>query len=553
MGFFLISRAGRSLLLLLVVQILAVNAPRQLQGQTLTPEQMQQLREQLRGQPTPGTEPGVTQPRQDPQQLLPPTPLLDRAISRTEYRLGPGDRLTLSIFGFRGELFPLTVTPEGTIIIPTVGIVPVAGLNLEQATQRARQRVRRFYPESEVDVSLAGVRSFRIFVVGAIPEPGLRTATAVTRVSEVVPPADENGVIYRNLTIRRGGETLRVDLARFLRTGDVEFNPFLQEGDIVQVPSIDRTVTIAGEVPYAGTYEYQAGETLADLIQLGNGGQPFLSRAADTLLLMRYDGDMEAEIRVIPRSAAAPGAAPVPLQPFDAVYVPRRAQLEQTTVTVQGEVQRPGRYPLLRNVTTIRELVQMAGGFTPEAGVTAVVLQRRPAEVRTETIGPLANIPPELLTRDERRLLQVISRADENTVLIDLSGQSPAYDLPLQDGDVLFVPERGQQIVVLGAVRRPGLALYQAGQSVDQAVEMVGGYTRRADVGSVVVIRSGSGARLSAREVTSLEPGDRVIVPYRERMPFAERMMTAQGIINTFSGIVLTLVGLERLWDSLSR
>lgn len=524
-------------------------------AQTLTPQQLEQLREQMRGQQ--GTsledEPRIrTDVTRDGGQ---PGPLLDRPVSRTEYRLGPGDRLTLSIFGYRNELFPLTVTPEGTIIIPTIGIVPVVGLNLEQATQRTRQRVQRLYPASEVEVSLAAIRSFRVFLVGDVPEPGIRTATAVTRVSELVPTQDENDVIYRNVIVRRGDQIIRVDLARFLRTGDVVDNPFLKDGDIIQIPTVNETVAVTGEVAYPGRYEYRAAETLHDLIRLANGESGrFLARAADTVFLMRFSENPRGDVRAIARSEAEGELGrSLRIEPFDALFVPRLANyLDRTTARIEGEVVKPGEYPLRPNVTTVRQLVEMAGGFSADASPSETVLRRASSRPDSASSVPLAAVPPELLSRSERQIMQVMSRSDEQNIVIDISPASPAFDLPLQTGDVLVVPKRRREVVVLGAVRRPGLVVYTPGQPIEHFVEAVGGYTRQANVGDVQVLRSETGARLQRRDIDSIQPGDRIVVPFRERTTFLERVQTTQGVINTVSGLVLTIVGLQRLWEAVT-
>jgi polysaccharide biosynthesis/export protein len=545
-------------MLILALGIGSLALPARAGAQTpLTPRQLEQLREQMQGRPATGSELEVSERDLDTAAWSdrgPMGPLLDRLISRTEYRLGAGDRLILSIFGFRNQLIPLSVTPEGSVIVPTVGIVRVAGLNLEEATRLTRQRVRRVYPDSEVDVSLAAVRSFRVFVAGHVPEPGARIATAVTRVSEIVPVQDEQGVIYRNIELRRGGRLLVVDLARFRRTGDVAHNPFLQEGDVIYIPPVDETVTVSGEVPFPGTYEFRSPESLADLVRLGNGGDAFMARAADTLILMRFSRNPRGEIHLISRADAvgALGSGMV-LEPFDALFVPRHGDREQTAVTVHGEVMKPGRYPIIPNTTTIRDVVEMAGGFTAEASVTEAVLQRARSGPESDMSQPLANIPPEMLTREEIRIMQVVSRADERNVRLNISPFSPAFELPLTSGDLLFVPKRRDEVVVLGAVRRPGLVVYNEGQTLDDFIEAVGGYTRRAHVNGVTVLRAKTGARLQRRDLDAIEPGDQIVVPFRENTSFVERLQTTQGVVNTLSGVVLTIVGLERIWNALTR
>lgn len=520
-------------------------------AQQVTPEQLQRLmRDQ--GNSTPGG--GSPAPTQDLAASGTDGPLLDRSINRAEYRLGAGDRLILSLFGYQSQVIPLTVTPEGSIIVPSVGIVRVGGLNLNEATAVTRRRVLTVYPDYEVDLSLSGIRSFKIFLVGGVPKPGPVAVTAVTRVSEVISQADStrfsSDVILRNVRIRRGSDTINVDLAKFRQTGDVRFNPFLLQGDIVEVPIIDQTITIAGEVPFPGKYEYRAGETLAELLRFVNGGSGFLTRAADTLVLMRFTRDPRGEIIPIARNDSV--AQQMLVRPFDAIYVPRMSRyMRGADATIQGEVARPGTYPIRPDVTTVRDLVAMAGGFT-ESASRAEVLLRRDASLLPEAPNPLEMIPPEYLSPDERRILQVTSTSDENSVIIDVSPTSEAFNLPLEGSDVLLVPRRREEVTVLGAVARPGLVLHAHGISIDDFVERAGGYVRRADRGDVVILRSRSGTQLHRRDVDRIQPGDRIVVPFRQHTTLMERVQTAQGVIGTISGLVLSIVGMERLWDAIT-
>jgi polysaccharide export outer membrane protein len=518
-------------------------------AQQLTPQQLQQLMQPQGGASDAGGDAaGADWAARDAR-----GPLLDRKIDRAQYILGPGDQLILSVFGYRNQVFPLTVTPEGTVVVPTVGIVSVDGLSVEQAERAARSRVLRFYPNSEVELSLSGVRSFNLFVVGAVDDPGIRSATAVTRVSEVA-PATSDGAILRSTRIRRGDRTLPIDLTRFLQTGDLRFNPFVREGDVLQIPIGDHTVTVAGEVPYPGTYEYLPNETLADVLRVANGGESFLTRSADTLFIMRFTNDPRGEIIEIPRhEAVGPRGEAMVLHPFDAIFVPTFSRYMQTTeAAIEGEVVRPGRFPIRPEISTVLDLIQMAGGFTHEASTTEILLKRERSIVTDSMSNPLTVVPPEMLTPNERRILQVTARNDANVSVIDVLSSPETLDLPLTEGDVLLVPQRREEIIVMGAVARPGLVIHRPGESIDRVVERAGGYVRRADRGDVVVLRSRAGTQLHRGEVHVVQPGDRIVVPFREHSTFLERVQTAQSVISTFSGLVLTIVGLERLWDAIS-
>jgi polysaccharide biosynthesis/export protein len=407
-----------------------------------------------------------------------------------------------------------------------------------------------------VNLTLASVRMFKVFVVGNVAEPGIREASAVTRVSEIIPHANDDGIIHRNVVLRRAdGTTLPVDLAIFLQVGDLAHNPVLREGDILHVPSIDQTVTIDGRVAFPGRYAFRAGETLAALLRLANGGGPFPSDAADTLRLLRFSQDPRGTVLTMPLSevmATAAGAGT--LEPFDALYIPRVLHFgRQTTALIEGEVERPGRYPIRPGLTTVRDLVAMAGGFTPDASLLDAELRREPVARSAAYDIPLETLPPELLTREDQRILQVTRTTSDRYVTVDFQrlfaeGEGDALDVPLLHGDVLRVPEKRSEIAVLGGVRRPGIVAHVPGASLDHFIGLVGGYSSRADRRNIVILKARSGTRLSPEDVTTLEPGDRIIVPFREPRTLLEHLQTVQGVVTTVAGVVLTVMAVERVF-----
>lgn len=480
-------------------------------------------------------------------------PLLDAPVSRTEYPLGPGDVVDVAIFGDYNEVFSIPVTPEGSLVVSTIGIARVLGLNLESAQDRVQALVNRYYRNAEVRLALSRVRTFKVFVVGDVPQPGVREASAATRVSEVLGGSVSNlRVVRRNVTVRRtGGADIQVDLLRFLQTGDVASNPTLREGDAVIVPAVDERVDVYGRLHFPGPYEYRRGETLAQLLEVANGGAGFPSSAADTVRLVRFvDAQNRTEQLLTRAQATGPEGQRLVLQPFDAVYVAEVGNYKrQQTAGVTGAVMRPGTYPIRQDTTTVRELVEMAGGFAPNASLVEATL-RRAAPPRSNRTA-IENVPAELLSEDERRVLQVRAQGDAGTVVVDFenlfAAGAQALDVPVRAGDVLDVPEARNQVTVLGAVHTPGILPYTPGQPVSYFVRLAGGYSRRADASDVRVIKARQGTPMHWRDVTELEPGDTVIVPFRDRRNWLETLQTAQAIITTVTGIVFGLIALRSL------
>lgn len=487
-------------------------------------------------------------------------PLLESVISRTEYVLGPGDVVNLSIFGFQNQSYTLTISPEGTLVIPTVGVVRVAGKNLHTAERDLARRVRSFYHDVQVELTLAAVRSFKVFLLGDVPNPGVREANAAMRVSEILPAVSADGIARRNVVLKRSnGRTLTVDLARFLYLGELDQNPVLLEGDIVQVPVIDEVVTIQGRVARPGQYELRSGETLSDLIQLANAGGEFRADAADTLRLLRFSDDGRGEVLPISREdALSDRGRQLMLEPFDALFVPALSHYRETrAATILGEVVRPGIYPIEHEVTTVRDLIRMAGGFTPNASLIHATLRRKRNESMIDADARLQSIPPEFMSEDERRILQVMNRADDRNVVIDFremfASEDSALDVALQDGDRLLIPEFRNEITVLGAVVQPGIVSFEAGRGVDYFVNLAGGYSNRADKNDVMVLKAKLQNRLHRDDVVYLEPGDQIVVPFEEPRTLMDRVRSAENVLSTISGFVLTVVGLNQLWSLISK
>ena len=485
-------------------------------------------------------------------------PLLDAPVDRASYLLGPGDLLGVSMFGGINSQYALRVSPEGAVMVPVVGRVPVLGITVDDAEARLRSMLSRYYRNTETAVTLLDVRQFKVYVTGDVPSPGVRIATAVTRVSEVIPPAPEDTVEAealkrRAVQIRRtSGEIIQADLARFRQVGDLEANPTLREGDVVVIPAADATVEVLGRVAFPGSYQYREGETLAELLQVANGGWKFMSDAADSVRLSRFLDQTAREVTVLDQAAAMGSAGEnIILAPFDAVYIPRIAEYRQQYVaTVQGEAVRPGSYPIEPGLTTVRDLIELAGGFTAEASLTSATLRRVPVGNVERRLEQLRAVPPELLSSEERRILYAGSQGGEQTVVIDFvrlfAQGEDAFNQVLQDGDSLIIPERRNEITVLGAVRQPGIVQYSPEYTVAHYVALAGGYQRNADRGDVMVVKARTTARVDANDAEILDPEDSIVVPFRESRNWLALLQTTSAAVTTATGLVLTFLALFR-------
>jgi protein involved in polysaccharide export with SLBB domain len=237
----------------------------------------------------------------------------------------------------------------------------------------------------------------------------------------------------------------------------------VQDGDRVTIspilPYSDETVYVEGHVFRPGKYPYHKGIEIKDVIR---SYQDLLPEPADHGEIIRLEPpDYRPATIVFSLGEVLGGEDPIELRPFDTIRIFGRYEIDPPKVSIYGEVLRPGRYPLARNMTT-SDLVRMAGGFkrsayTASADVTSYVVQNG-ARVRTkyETIA--------------------IGKA--------LAGDSSA-DLVLKPGDVVTIhqlsgwKEIGASVTVKGEVQYPGTYGIEEGEKLSSLLLRTHGF--RAD------------------------------------------------------------------------
>jgi protein involved in polysaccharide export with SLBB domain len=449
-------------------------------------------------------------------------PYLDRVVDSDEYYVGPSDRLLINIAGTSPTSFELTISPEATLVFPSIGLVDLRGLTLTEAKHRIIRFLKDFYPKAAMTVTLLEIRRFRVPVVGAVADPGLKTATASTRASELIALAEpQERSSRRGIRLLRGTDTLPVDLARFERLGDRDVNPYVIEGDILQVPVADSLwgwITLSGAVRSPGRLELVAGERISDLLALAQG---FTANADTTRIeLWRYEYSDSLATRVSwPAGSSYSDWLRVELQPDDHLIVRSLpGYREPSSVEITGAVQRPGVYVFAAERIALTALVDSAGGFTPKADLVHAYVQRTSTpRWMTAMQDRVSQIPTELRSPLESAWIQAQSISAPGRISTDFvqlfEEDDTGYDIMLTSGDRVIVPEQTAYVNVLGRVVQPGFVAYQPGSDLSYYLEHAGGYTWRADRGGTFVVKGGTGAAVKKRSIRSLDPGDFIIVP----------------------------------------
>ena len=382
------------------------------------------------------------------------------------YRLGPGDRLVLILTGDVQASYQLQVTREGFVVIPEVGRLDVANLTLGQLDDLLYSRLGRVYSgvrrgggTTRFSVSVSGLRSNQVWVVGSVERPGsYRISSAGTALTALYAAGGPtlNGSM-REIDLQRGGQTIAsFDLYDYLLKGDASRDLRLQTGDVVFVRPAGARVRLWGEVARPATYELRSTETLADLIRAAGGFLPTAERRRvqiERILppAVRRSVGSDRVIREVASDSVTGDVAAEPLQAGDVVRVFELPGRARSRVAVLGNVWQPGPVGFAAGMR-LSEALRLAGGLKPDAYLGQVLVSR--------------------LQPDS-------TRAQLRAALRDTTGAA-INDLTLADGDEIrvfstteFRPTR--YVVISGAVRKKGRFPYREGMTLRDLVLQAGG------------------------------------------------------------------------------
>jgi protein involved in polysaccharide export with SLBB domain len=193
----------------------------------------------------------------------------------SEYPLGPGDELMIRGSGTIDIDFRATIDRNGTISIPTIGTVALAGVKAGDAENVVRAAVGRLYKGVTVNVALGQLRAITVYVVGQANRPGTYTvsslSTLVTALFASGGP-NANGSM-RHVQVKRAGKVAaELDLYAFIAKGDKSADIKLQDGDTIFIPQAGGFVALTGKVNSPAVYELKSGsDTIESLLDVAGG------------------------------------------------------------------------------------------------------------------------------------------------------------------------------------------------------------------------------------------------------------------------------------------
>ena len=518
--------------------------------------------------------------------------ILDLPIDPKLYMMGPGDQIKVNIVS-SNEVFnySLIVSPTGDVLIPAVGILDIYGLSLNEAIESMKKMVKKWNRNAKIYITLEGIREFKVRVIGQIKQPGLYDVTGITRISDlyqiilnieneikkleaekedsekqidpnfnmtlnqksqisdlyerkIKKPKEEDEkyriVSNRNLILHRNNQKIRIDLALYGVTGRDELNPYLQQGDILEIPLRSHEIGIYVGIKMPGKYEFVSGESLNKLMLVAGGLRPDAN--TDEIEITRYNSPITKFSFPVNNEESEK----IILSPEDHIMVKYSKQYKrQEVVHISGEITYPGVYTIEPGRTTIGDILSKAGGYTERSDSSKITINNRSIyDIPDRELERILLIPEENRASSERAYIKARMMTQKGALETNSYLQAQyVKDFLLAKNDILYVPENFEYVEILGAIHRPGRYPFTYSQSFNDYIKLAGGITSNA-TRNKYVIKAGTGQRLRLKNNSKIDTGDTIFIA--EKMEY-NRWLALKDALSTASSVAVLLYYFDRV------
>tara|TARA_Y200000002_G_scaffold225042_1_gene185817 strand:+ start:1204 stop:3024 length:1821 start_codon:yes stop_codon:yes gene_type:complete len=480
------------------------------------------------------------------------------------YMLDVGDVLEIQLVGPNEYIEELSINSDGSISMPNIGKVVIAGLSLNDASQLVKSKVNSALIGNEAFISLTEIRDVNIVVTGNAENPGIYTLTGNSNILHALSAAGgiskfgslrEINLIRDNIII----ETL--DIYDLLIEGKYNLKKRLRSGDVVFVEAVKNIVTIDGAINRPAMYEALDDQKLINIIKYANG----ITRNADreNISLERLS---EGALKTIPVPNDSYFEA-INVEDGDLIYF-REYPYRQAKIS--GAVLKPGSYTMAAG-DTINDLIRKAGGFTENAYQFGAVYLNEDAKtvnelskeilyqefldniiaVAQQNIGGNFDLTPIVKLTEELKNTEPNGR-----VVIDLLNDSTVDRYSVKEGDELFVPEMNNVVYVYGEISSEGAVMFSENQGVEYFVDKSGGYKKFADNESIYILHPNGESQLYRSKRNIFEsrpkseirvyPGSIIFVP-KALDESAPRRLAAQAYVSILGNLGIALASLSAI------
>ncbi len=458
------------------------------------------------------------------------------------YVLGPGDQLTISLYGAKKVSKKGFISREGTFNLPILGPVTLAGYTFYEAEEYLKKKMEKELVGTEVSITLNKLRSITVYVLGEAYKPGSYTLSALSTITNTL--FISGGVnklgSLRNIQVKRRGKTVnKYDLYDLLVKGDTSTDIRLEDGDTIFIPFIENKITLGGAFKRPYVYELLEGETLEDVISLAGGfkGEVGFNPEIEISTINRASNKREISKIVYNENSMYKN-----ILNGDALNVSEISGLKPFSVELTGEFKNPGVYSIIAG-DTVLDIVSKAGGYTVSAFTEGgVYLRKEVAKIEKQGFERTADDLEELIfeiiqssdisigeftllpisqTIERLREIEPVGRMVMSLDLYELRAD-PYSNFEVRNGDRIHVPKRPSSVSIVGEVLKATSMKYLPKYNLDDYINSAGGLNSKANQDGIFIIGPNGQAELYKRKFLGknsikIIPGSTIVVARNPR------------------------------------
>ncbi len=399
----------------------------------------------------------------------------DNIPTPSDYMLGPGDEIIISLWGEINSRKSYTVDKDGMIFYENIGFINISNNTLESANELLNEELSRIYSTlkdrdnpTKLMISLGKLKSINIYMSGHVNNPGVNLVHPFSDIFSSIIQAggvDLNGSLRDVQLIRNDKIITSVDFYSFFMDGKNNFSKTrILDGDVIHIPRVKKRVKIDGKVLRPNTYELLSNESVLDLINYASGlssnaSSQFIVEQIIPIDERKFDDNAKKSAIILSKDSES-----IILNDGASIFIPSISDVD-LNVEIFGAVKNPGNYP---HNSTLLDVLNIAGGFNdPE-------FRKR---ILTDKI--------------------VILRKDQT----QFYGQEfivnfkDAENFELMPNDKIFVYEdinynNSLSYEIKGEVNRPGVYSLKVGTTIKEAILAAGGLTELGSVNSLSVLQN---------------------------------------------------------------
>ena len=395
----------------------------------------------------------------------------DNIPTPSNFKLGPGDEIILSLWGETNSRENFVINKEGLIYYQNIGFINLSNKTINEAELLLKNELSVIYStlkgtdnSTKLKVELDKLKSINVYFTGQIKNPGINLIHPFSDIFSAIVQAGgiNNDGSLRNVQLIRNEETISTfDFYSLFVKGENTFSEArILDGDIIHIPTISNRINIQGAVYITGNFESLNNESLSEMIKYAGGLKADASSYAVIDILLPINNRSSDDNARITKNISLKEFSEISLNNGDSINILSIGDVE-TTVSVLGRIKSPGDYA----PSSLKNVLNIAGGFNDP-------LYRK--TIRDDEII--------VIRKDEKQFYGLEFKLSYKT----------SDDFQLVPGDKIFVYENTMynnlfSVAVEGAVNKRGNFQLKSGMTVSDAIQLAEGFSPIANEEAIIV------------------------------------------------------------------